>query len=278
VIAVKFHPNPSIGHLQAGGLVTWTPHKHHTLVVGATGSGKTVLTYAMLASIAADPRVQIIGCDPSSLTLAPFDRDEFPGRIALGTSDMSRHAEVLERAVALMDRRIAALLPDGIDMWQASHAAPTIVVILEEYAGLLAAPEAEGSLAPRGSPSVKKRILADAGRLLRESRKAGFTVVTVIQRPDATVMGGGDRAQYSRRIAMRMDNADGVRMVFEGIDAPTVEALTVAKPGIGLIQEPGQPAEWFRAYHLAPYSRYGQYVRDTYEARPIDGLDHAEGA
>lgn len=274
---MKHRPKPSIGHLQIGGLATWTPHKHHTLVVGATGSGKTVLTYSMLASIAADPCVQIIGCDPSSLTLAPFERDEFPERIALGTSDMSRHAEVLERAVALMDRRIAALFRAGIDKWQTSPHAPTIVTVLEEYAGLLAAAEAEDSLTPHGTPSVKKRILAAAGRLLRESRKAGLTVVTIIQRPDATVMGGGDRAQYSRRIAMRMDNADGVRMVFEGIDAPTVEALTVAKPGVGLIQEPGQPAEWFRAYHLAPYSRYSQYVRNTYEARPVDGFDHQEG-
>lgn len=255
-----------------GNEVGWNVHEHHTLVVGATGSGETMTTYNLVGSLAGNPQVQVVGVDPSSLTLAPFVHAGYRHRFALGTADMTVAADVLDSAVALMDARIGQLLDLGIDKWQIGPGSPTVVVVMEEFAGTLAAAEAQDAKAERGAPKVRPRIVAAVGRLLRESRKAGSTLLTIIQRPDAAVMGGADRGQYSRRIALRLDNADGVRMIFEGVDPATVLRLTSAPPGVGLISEPGETPRWFRGY-LLDYPVYSRYVQTHYTARPVPGLD-----
>lgn len=48
-------------------------HRDHTILAGATRSGKSVTSYMLLRGAARDPSVCIVGTDVSALLLGPFE-------------------------------------------------------------------------------------------------------------------------------------------------------------------------------------------------------------
>ncbi len=263
--------NPAFGVGESGQPITWDPHIHHSLLSGGTGSGKSSTSYSMIAGAVGDRTVQIVGIDPSSLLLAPFGAKSGDGLIALGTSHLDAAIELLERIVDLMDLRSGRLAALGVDTWPVSPRNARILVVLEEYGGLLAACESQDAVGGRGADRLRARVVRAVGRLLREGRKTGILVFTIIQRPDAQVIGGADRGQYTRRIAHRLDNNEGVRMVFEGASNDTTARLSAALPGVGALGESGHELTFFRSYHV-DYSTFLRHVTSRYHAMPIAGL------
>jgi len=255
--------------------IAWAPHAHHTLVAGGTGSGKTSTTYAMLAGAASDHTVQIVGVDPSSLLLAPFQEKSGEGLVEVGTRYLGAAALLLERVVDLMDTRTERLSELQVDVWPLAKSHPRILVVLEEYGGLLAACESQDGLADKAQGRLKPRVVRAVGRLLREGRKSGILVFTIIQRPDAQVIGGSDRSQYSRRIAHRLDNSDGVRMLFEHAHSDLAVRLSEAMPGVGYLQEPGTKISQFRSFHV-DYRTYLRLVSHRYRSTQIAGLSPSQ--
>jgi len=241
-------------------------HKDHTILAGATRSGKTVTSYCLLAGVARDPLVAVVGVDPSALTLAPFE-DAGQELVVTGTADLPAVEAVLAELVAIMDERIARLRRSGVDHLIPSPELPTIRVVLEEYAGLLAAVEAYDAAA-KPADRLKPRIAGHVGRLLREGAKAQVLVFTIIQRPDAALIGGGDRAQYARRISHRLDNRDGVRMLNETADDDVIDHLIAAKSGVGLLNEAGEPLRFFRSVWLE-YPTYIAEVQKHYRPKSL---------
>lgn len=234
-------------------------HNWHTLVVGTTGSGKSASLYYPLALLAGSDEFVVVGVDPSGILLRPWaSMDPSPAWFSLGTANLPHAVSVLENTVKLMDRRIEWIANQGRDKMVTSDGFPTIVVVLEEFHALLAASEV-ADLSNRVPERVRPRILAAVGRLLRESRKANMIVVCAIQRPDAVLIGGGDRAQYARRISFRMDNADSVRMVMESATPDEVDQMISAQPGQGFISEPGERLRRFRSVSF-PYADYLTHV------------------
>jgi len=261
-----------LGKMASGEIAGFDGHEAaHQIVIGQTRSGKSITNYFLLSQVAFDPLIAVIGLDASGLTLAPF-ADSGQDFVVTGSADVTHYAVVLENAVALMDYRTVSMRQLGVDNFVPSETAPTVLVLLEEYAGVLAACDAhDASVKP--VERIKPRVLGAVGRLLREGAKTQILVWTVIQRPDAAVVGGADRAQYARRVTHRVDSAEAVKMLNESAtDADMARVLSFA-PGVGLLNEPGRPYRYFRSAYLT-YADYVERVKARYIPKNFifDGL------
>lgn len=215
----------------------------HTAIQGMTRSGKSVLTYGLLSGLAHREDVVVVGCDPSGLLLAPWAETSARGAslIALGTGDLAAHAAVLDALTDEMDRRIGvlrALRTDKLDAMTAEL--PAVVVVLEEYPGLLGA----ARLADR---DLATRIERSVGRLVKESAKVGFRLLVLAQRMSAKAIDTDDRSNFGSRITLRVDSAEAVTMLHDRDAAPPIAQVQAWPPGIGLVQRIAVPAILWRA-------------------------------
>ena len=241
-------PPGQLGHGEDGEpiVVPW-PARGHMLVQGQTGSGKSVWTYGQLADAASDPLVLVTGLDPSGLLWRPFTGTRHGAWQVGGVGDeLAPHLELLDRLVAEMDRRIAAMPPDR-DAVAVTPDQPVLLVVLEEYAGLL-------RVADVTDPKLGKRLRALVARLLSEGRKAGFRVLIIVQRADAAVVDGLVRAQCALRVSFSVDSGEAVRMLHPA--AVDVADVLAAPPGVALLTMPGAALTRFRA----PLLDYAGYV------------------
>lgn len=243
-----------------GSRVAFHPAKLHTVLAGRTRSGKSVTAYRILAECADVPWVRLVGCDPTGILLGPAAAGK-PDDFALGTSPQAlEHAvAVLRNIENLMDVRIAKLMELGIDQIPAHvYTDPRVgamIVVLEEYAGLLAA-------ADKKAGEEVRRIV---GRLLREGSKAAVHVMTILQRPEAAIL--HDRAQYARAIVMAVENADSVKMLLPMSAPEEVERLVSSKAGRGFLMEAGEPLKYFRS-DFVEYETYAAIVREATARKP----------
>ena len=239
----------------------------HSVIQGATRSGKSVLVYSILASAARDPRIRVVGVDPSGLLLAPHRRGEHDPLIHLGTSDPESACLVVERLVRLMDRRIRLLLERGLDsVPREAHrpSFPLFVITFEELPAIFSWLEGEDQGRKPGERFAPRMRLA-MGRLLRESAKAGMRCSpTIIQRAEAATL--PERAQYARRVSMRVDNRASVELLMELATPEDVDRIMGFKPGQGVIHEAGEPLRFFRADYL----EYSDYRAAVLAARAAD--------
>lgn len=233
----------------------------HSVVAGQTRSGKSATAYVVNAAASDDSRVKVVGIDPSGILLGPHpEARSTSSKIHLGTSDPEHAVQVVEALVRIMDYRNANLLRQGHDkipdlMFRAEF--PIYLCVLEEYAGTLEWIKLQDATR-KPADKLHPRLVGAVGRLLREGAKAGMRVLTIIQRPEASTL--HDRAQYSRRISHRLDNADSVRMLFDAATPEQTSALMNAPPGVGCIQEAGTPMRRFRTDYIE-YPAYTARVR-----------------
>lgn len=254
--AKKKAPHPVVARGWDGSPVQWRIPGPHTVVAGATRSGKSVFSYVVLSQLARLPFVRVVGVDPSGLLLAPF-ADTGEEHIALGTSadDLNAAVEVLTWAETVMDERIVRLRQTGTDKFvDFTEDMPVLVVVLEEYAGLIAAMEG----VDKKKANEVKRIV---GRLLREGAKAGITCFTILQRAEANIL--HDRAQYARRVSFRLDNTDSVIMVAEPATDHEQDRVLDLTPGRALLMEAGDPSRFI----TVPEMDYREYRRRVLDAR-----------
>src|SRR5699024_12543066 len=93
ITVTKKSRNPVVARGWDGSPVRWRIPGTHTVVAGATRSGKSVFSYVVLSQLARLPFVQVVGVDPSGLLLAPFV-DAGAEHLALGTAVDKLHAAV----------------------------------------------------------------------------------------------------------------------------------------------------------------------------------------
>ncbi|MDN5748286.1 MAG: hypothetical protein L0H64_07235 [Pseudonocardia sp.] len=226
----------------------------HAIVQGVTRSGKSVFTYGLLAQMAGDPRITVCGIDPTGLLFRPFAGSRHATHQVSGVADPHAYLRLLHDLVAEMDERITGL-PADRDTLEVSVAQPLRLVVLEEYAGLLRTADQDKQLG--------KDVRAAIGRLLAEGAKAGFRVVIVVQRAEASIVGSYERAMCSLRISFRTDTTASLELLHPGAPKAVAEAHTTALPGIALMSAPGEDLTRFRAPFLGTY---GAYVRAVIEA------------
>ncbi len=247
----------------------------HVGVQGMSRSGKSVLLYDLLAATAGRTDVLVTGLDPTGILLAPWAHAPGADLRHCGTGDLDHAVEVLEALVQEMDQRIGHLLSTGADqVGPGTPGMPVVVVVLEEYPGLLSVLTAhDQTTKPAGR--LENRVRLGVRRLVQEGAKAGIRVVMLAQRFDAAVVGGAERSNLGTRISLRVDNGDAVRMLHPAATPAQVQELAAAEPGRGLVDTPGQPTRWFKA-DLTGYAQYQHQVRTAHQQRPVLVVDDAE--
>lgn len=229
----------------------------HTAIQGQTRSGKSVAMYAILGALAPlsqQNRVIVAGVDPTGILLAPWTHHPGQQYRALGLADKDAILVALDNAVAEMDSRIQQMMQQGVDKITPSQEFPALIMVMEEYPGLVAALETDDkSLKPadRRLPRVKNAVQ----RLIQEGAKAGIRVILMAQRMDASIVGGSERANLGTRITLRVDNADAVRMLHPDATPEIVEQIHAFPAGYGYLERPAEPPVIVR-FDYCDYSDY----------------------
>lgn len=239
----------------------------HAGMQGATRSGKSSTCYTLLGALAHRPDVVVCGVDPSGLLLDPFTHGRGSAWIATGThaDDLDHAAHVLADLVALMDDRVRDLRAAGVDKLAGfTPGTPAVWVVLEEYPGLLAAAKAlDGERGAKPGERLAPRLEAAVGRLVKEGAKVGVCVLVLAQRMSAEALKTDDRANLGCRVTLRVDNADAVAMLHDGLTRDQTQTVREFAPGVALVETPGVPLRRVRMH----YTSY-----EAYRARVTAGL------
>jgi len=193
----------------------------HLLIAGATGSGKSVCINTIIASIlhkATPEQVRMIMIDPKVVELSVYN--PIPHLLAPVISDPKRASYGLKWAVGEMEsryRRLATLgvrdimqynakvtaaeEGDGAEKGDAPSPLPLIVVIIDEFADLMAI----------ASNEVEEYI----ARLAQMARAVGIHLVLATQRPSSDVITGLIKANFPSRIAFKVMQASNSRIILD---------------------------------------------------------------
>jgi S-DNA-T family DNA segregation ATPase FtsK/SpoIIIE len=197
----------------------------HTLVAGATGSGKGSVLWSMIRALGPAIRAGLVRLwvlDPKGgMELAAgrplFDRFAYTTAAAM--------AAMLEDAVAVMQARATRLM-GHTRLHEPSTDEPLIVVLVDELASLTAYAE----------PPDRRRISAALSLLLSQGRAVGVVVVAALQDPRKDVLPFRDL--FPTRIALALVEAEQTDLVLgrgariRGADCSRIPLTT---PGVGFV-------------------------------------------
>lgn len=176
-------------------------HEPHTLVAGATGSGKSVLIQALLLDIAAtnpsalahihliDPKM---GVDYAAIERLPH----LQGGVIV---DQTRAVEVMESLVAEMERRYEQFRVVGARDVRAYNTKVSVAERLP-YVFLIHDEFAEWML----TDDYKAAVTSNVSRLGVKARAAGMHLIFAAQRPDANVMPMQLRDNLGNRLILKV--------------------------------------------------------------------------
>jgi hypothetical protein len=221
----------------------------HLAVQGQNGAGKSAFTYGLLSQLCAAPDVLITGSDITGLVLGrAWEGTAHHKWQTTGTRDLDAHAVMLEALVAEMDRRLDSM-PPRHDKVRPTVQTPLILVVLEEFPGLLRAAQAKDK-------KLAERITSTVLRLVSEGRKAAFRVLMLAQRFEANAVGGGyARDQFALRLSFRVPG-DSLVML-HGEDARKLGPKHAnAAPGVAYMSAPGHELVRLRAPYLGSYGEF----------------------
>ncbi|UNZ22294.1 FtsK/SpoIIIE domain-containing protein [Streptomyces sp. 891-h] len=216
-----------------GTFRTWvlgSKNPHH-LVVGPTGSGKTVLIRSLVLS-AVLQGIPVVLCDPKRTEYLDFA--DFPG-VTLVT-DIGDIAEAIMAAGRLMDQRYeeiqAGVTPAG------QHG--KFLFILDEFmvfkdqVNTLWAEEKrrEEIRGPKDHPCLDRW-----GNIVVMGRTAEMHAVLGLQRPDAEIVKGALRDSFRKRTALDQHTRETAIMMWgnarTGTDLPSVQGRGMSETGRG---------------------------------------------
>ncbi|GAA4855549.1 hypothetical protein GCM10023201_57390 [Actinomycetospora corticicola] len=221
----------------------------HLAVQGQNGAGKSAFTYGLLAQVCAAPDVLIAGSDITGLVLGrAWTGTAHHDWQTTGTRDLLAHAALLDRLVAEMDRRLDTM-PPRRDKIIPTTTTPLVLVVLEEFPGLLRAAQAKDK-------KLAERITSAVLRLVSEGRKAAFRVLMLAQRFEANAVGGGyARDQFALRLSFRVPGESLVMLHGEDARKLGPEHANSA-PGIAYLSAPGHDCTRLRAPYLGDYGEF----------------------
>jgi DNA segregation ATPase FtsK/SpoIIIE, S-DNA-T family len=184
-----------------GGFGGGQAHEPHTLVAGATGSGKSVLIQALLLDIAAtnpstlahihliDPKM---GVDYAAIERLPH----LQGGVIVS---QGQAMEVMESLIAEMERRYELFRTNGArdirtfnTKVEASDRLPLKFLIHDEFAEWML------------TEDYKSAVTANVSRLGVKARAAGIHLIFAAQRPDANVMPMQLRDNLGNRLILKV--------------------------------------------------------------------------
>jgi DNA segregation ATPase FtsK/SpoIIIE, S-DNA-T family len=199
----------------------------HTLVAGATGSGKGSVIGSLLLAMGPDirdGRVQVWALDPKGgMELTPaaplFHRFAYESGAAM--------VDLLEEAVVFMRARAERLRQAGQRVHAPTPADPMVVLVVDEMAALTAY---------CGDRDLKKRAESALQLLLSQGRAPGVVVVAAVQDPGKDVIGFRDL--FPTRIALRLLEDVQVDMVLgrsARLHGAQCDLIPPSLPGVGYV-------------------------------------------
>jgi S-DNA-T family DNA segregation ATPase FtsK/SpoIIIE len=179
----------------------------HLLIAGSTGTGKSVFINTLICSLLyrfSPEQLKLILVDPKMVELSMYEN--VPHLLLPVVVDSKKAVLALRWAVDEMERRYTAMHQFGvrhIDSYNErlaelqkegqeleSVSLPYIVVVIDEYADLMAV--------------VPKEVELSIARLAQKARASGIHLVLATQRPSTDVVTGTIKANFPSRISFRV--------------------------------------------------------------------------
>jgi DNA segregation ATPase FtsK/SpoIIIE, S-DNA-T family len=204
----------------------------HLLVAGTTGSGKSVFVNALIVSLLAYNKPEMLRMymiDPKQVEMQHYNGFPHVERVI---TDMDEAEETLSLLADEMDRRYTAFKDNGVKNillynQKVKEPMPYIVCVVDEYADL-----------KDTNPEVEDYIV----RLGQKARAAGIHMVLATQRPSANVVSGRIKANIQNAISFNLGNNTNYRTVFgQGIGSTTLLGR-----GDGIMRIEGYPKTFQR--------------------------------
>jgi S-DNA-T family DNA segregation ATPase FtsK/SpoIIIE len=188
----------------------------HVLIAGTTGSGKSVLINAFIASLlfrASPEEVKFIMVDPKRVELTPYN--DIPHLLTPVITDVDKVVNALGWAVNQMETRYKNFQEVGVkniagyNDLNGFQSMPYIIIIIDEIADLMMS---------KNAGEVETHIV----RLAQMARATGIHLVLATQRPSVNVLTGLIKANIPARIAFQVTSMIDSRVI---IDTPGAEKL-----------------------------------------------------
>lgn len=187
----------------------------HLLIAGTTGSGKSVLMNAIIATLlmrASPQEIKLILVDPKRVELSEYN--DIPHLLTPVIVDPEKILSALKWAMQEMDRRYKLFREAqvrnvaGYNELSGFQALPYIIIIIDELHNLM-------EFAPVEIEDAVVRIAAMA-------RATGIHLVIATQRPSVDVITGLIKANIPARIAFNVSSMVDSRVI---LDSPGAEKL-----------------------------------------------------
>lgn len=252
-----------LGRTPSGADVMLDPcDPSHFSFSGRTRSGKSIAVFNCLAQLKGLP-VVVAGIDPTGVLLGALGEGLGGSRLrALTLRDPERALAVVDELVEIMDDRIDRLLAERRDKFEDYSADfPLYIVVFEEYLGLLSAlGSIDKATGAKPADRIETKVRAAVQRLALEGAKVGMRLWIIGQRFDASILSGVLRSQLTTKISFAQD-ADGLRMLHEGLSSEQIEQASSFIAGQGFVETPTLPLTMFRG-DLMTYQQLVAHFED----------------
>ncbi len=180
----------------------------HLLIAGATGSGKSVMLNAMIASLlfrCTPDQVRFVMIDPKRVELT--DYNDIPHLLTPVVTNPRQAASVLKDMLRVMEKRFERFAEVGVRNIQAFNQLTDveplyyIVIIIDELADLMMV-----------APADFEDIIC---RLAQMTRATGIHLVVATQRPSVDVVTGLIKANIPSRLAFAVSSQVDSRTILD---------------------------------------------------------------
>ena len=231
-VVTPYQPGRPVATLQDGTPFGWQVGGGHALIAGATGSGKSGVLAAIVASFADRPDVALLAIDLKRVEVAAIR----PRCSKVATDLVGTHG-LLVWLVGAMEDRWQIMANEGIRTWQTSPSRPWLVLIIDEFAAVAAIDALHADPKQASAEAAQRLGLVDA--LAARGRAAGIELLICTQSPAAELFGKtAIRSNLPRRAVARVVSADQC-FVGLGVHGGGAEMIAADRPGTVKLIVPG---------------------------------------
>ncbi|MGP5322798.1 type IV secretory system conjugative DNA transfer family protein [Brachybacterium paraconglomeratum] len=210
-----------IGTRADGNLMTWPVAGGHTLLAGASNSGKGSVIWSLLLALGPLIKsgvVQVHGIDLKGGVEFNMGRELF-AEIAEQPADA---AAMTARMLKVADQRLAVLKASGLRKMEPSVEEPLHLVVIDEAA----------SLKQRMPKKEYDAFLADFRTVLNIGRAPGVVFFAALQDPKVATFDARDL--FTRQLMLRLKRSQAAMVSdLPSDDLPAVETIREDTPGVG---------------------------------------------